>query len=263
MARGWLAGVVLVAACGPLTGFQVEDRSTVEQVLLPMRCLDSLGRTNSGMWVCRTNSGIFASRGGDESNGLEGAGVVVGGGAVWTWDDNSGVLLRFEEDPDTGRLFQSPDAGYRWMHGPVIPRLRAAVAHEGEIVLAASGLEVVRADAVGFTQTSHASTSFDNSSIAPGRQRMPCSRSGALSGPMAARSQTRNCVSSDSVLFRASRAPAAAIRHRAGSWASEAVAFGSSRPPASRPGSIRRSSAPFQALSFRASSPGDVRGFPG
>lgn len=161
--------VVAVAGCEPLSGYTVEDRAGSEVVVLPMRCLDSVARTTGGRWVCRTADGIFTSSGDALSSQLFGEFAPVGGGAVWTWVSPyaGAVLIRYEDEPLSGGLMRSPDAGFDWQRpGMTRAPIRTVVARERELVLSAPGLQVLAARDGGFTLLSSAASPFSNNGVA-------------------------------------------------------------------------------------------------
>jgi hypothetical protein len=169
MMRAGLLFMLLLAACEPLSGYTVEERTDPEVAVLPMRCLDSLARTSGGLWVCRTAEGLVASRGDALSFPVIGQSVAVGGAAVWTWVQPypGAVIARFEDDPLTGGLRRSPDAGFDWyMLGSSRPPIRSVLAHERDLVLSAAGVQVLGARDGGFETLSTTAGTFLNNSPA-------------------------------------------------------------------------------------------------
>jgi hypothetical protein len=161
--------IVFLSGCDPLGGFTVEDHRDDEVAVLPMRCLDSVARTSGGLWVCRTEGGVFASRGDALSVQLSGEFVAVAGSAVWTWGSPFGaVLVRYEDDSLSGGLVRSPDAGFDWKSSfrnrePI----QAVLAHERNIVLGVSDLQVIAVGDGGFELLSTTSGTFLKDAFSP------------------------------------------------------------------------------------------------
>lgn len=158
-----VAGFFLTA-CAPLDGFTVEDHDGAEVAVLPMRCVDSVARTSGGLWVCRTERGVFASRGEPLSIQLSGQFVSVVGPVVWTWGSPSGSgLTRYEDDPGPGLLVRNPNASFNWNAGrPTREPITTALAHERDIVLGVSDLQVVAVGDAGFEVLSTTGGTFMN-----------------------------------------------------------------------------------------------------
>jgi hypothetical protein len=158
-----LVAALVLASCEPLSGYTVEDRAGPEVAVLPMRCLDSVARTSGGLWVCRTTGGVFASRGDAVSVQLVGSRVAAAGAAVWTWAEpyTGAVVIRYQDEPTTGGLTRSPDAGFDWHAGGSRRQsISSVLAYEDRVVLGTAGVRVVGARDGGLELLSATSGTF-------------------------------------------------------------------------------------------------------